>query len=319
MGAAIGKKMPEGVWLLPIETLNELAKIKAFTQIPNIDSMTEALDREQLLVHTKDGKRKYQIRMNGAVTRGWYVKLNSTPGKEDCTTLGVQQKQLQEAPCTTVPPVTPQKSGKNISFEKGGNEEDLGDKKDFDEMGGTGGTCGTKREEVEIDREIDSDIGVDSAVPPKVPPRTTLNKKDADTAKLGGIEADLQRGEDEAEAKEAHDREQAAKHTKKTDPSHSACLSCGDPIGPGHSTYFEAFCGSCGPKLAMVRAAVKAHPDVFTLFGLWEDLAARGDRPPLKAYLPGMLQYLGYIEDGSVWRLPKSPAESDPEQLGAEA
>ena len=111
----------------------------------------------------------------------------------------------------------------------------------------------------------------------------------------------------------------AEKYTKKTDPSHSSCLSCGDPIGPGHSTYFETFCGSCGPKLAMVRAAVKAHPDGFTLSGLWEDLAARGDRPPLKAYLPGMLQYLGYIEDGSVWRLPKSPAEPDPEQVGAEA
>ena len=69
----------------------------------------------------------------------------------------------------------------------------------------------------------------------------------------------------------------------------------------------------------MVRAAVKAHPDGFTLSGLWEDLAARGDRPPLKAHLPGMLQYLGYIEDGSVWRLPKSPAEPDPEQVGAEA
>ena len=134
-----------------------------------------------------------------------------------------------------------------------------------------------------------------------------------------GIKADLQRGEELAGQKEAHDREMAEKYTKKTDPSNSSCLSCGDPIGPGHSTYYEAFCGSCGPKLAMVRAAVKTHPDGFTLFGLWEDLAARGDRPSLKAFLPGMLQYLGYIEDGSVWRLPKGPAEPDPEQVGAEA
>lgn len=140
-----------------------------------------------------------------------------------------------------------------------------------------------------------------------------------DPETVSSIDADLQRGEDEAKAKEAHDRELAEKHTKKTDPRHSSCLSCGDPIGPGHSTYFETFCGSCGPKLAMVRPAVKAHPDGFTLSELWEDLAARGDRPPLKAHLPGMLQYLGYIEDGSVWRLPKSPAEPDPEQVGAEA
>jgi phage/plasmid-associated DNA primase len=140
-----------------------------------------------------------------------------------------------------------------------------------------------------------------------------------DPETVSSIDADLQRGEDEAKAKEAHDRELAAKYTKKTDPSHSSCLSCGDPIGPGHSTYFEAFCGSCGPKLAMVKAAVKAHPGGFTLSRLWEDLAARGDRPPLKAYLSGMLQYLGYIEDGSVWRLSKGSAESDPEQVGAEA
>ena len=34
--------MPEGVKLMPIETLNELSKIKAFTQVPNEDSMTVA-------------------------------------------------------------------------------------------------------------------------------------------------------------------------------------------------------------------------------------------------------------------------------------
>ncbi len=152
---------------------------------------------------------------------------------------------------------------------------------------------------------------------------------EVEETKSNSIEAELQRGEDRAKAKEAHDRELAElveKHTKNippTDPSHpsclSSCLSCGDPIGPGYSTYYEAFCGSCGPKLAMVRPAVKAHPDGFTLSGLWEDLAARGDRPPHKEHVSGMLQYLGYIEDGSVWRLPKSPVEPDPEQVGAEA
>jgi len=38
----IRKIMPEGVKLVPIETLNELSKIKAFTQVPNEDSMTVA-------------------------------------------------------------------------------------------------------------------------------------------------------------------------------------------------------------------------------------------------------------------------------------
>jgi hypothetical protein len=65
----------------------------------------------------------------------------------------------------------------------------------------------------------------------------------------------------------------------------------------------------------MVRAAAKAHPDGFTSSELWDDLAARG-RPPRKEHLPGMLRYLGYIEDGSIWSCPM-PAEL--EQSDAEA
>ena len=127
-----------------------------------------------------------------------------------------------------------------------------------------------------------------------------------DPVRAGTIKAELFQADEQNAAKEVHFSEQAAKYTKKTDPN-STCLSCDDPIGPGHSTYYEAFCGSCGPKLAMVRAAGKAHPDGFTLSELWEDLAGRG-RAPRKEYLPGMLHYLGYTEDGSVWKLlPKDP------------
>jgi len=82
-GTAIGKMMPEGVWLMPIETLNELSKIRTFTQMPNEDSMTTALDRDGLLIHSSDGRKKYQISMNGAKVRGWYVKLDRTQEKED--------------------------------------------------------------------------------------------------------------------------------------------------------------------------------------------------------------------------------------------
>ncbi|MFZ2470553.1 MAG: hypothetical protein WAW52_01295 [Methanothrix sp.] len=83
LGTVIGKMMPDGVWLMPIETLNELSKIKTFTQIPNEDSMTVALDREGLLIHSSDNRRKYQISMNGAKVRGWYVKLDRTQETED--------------------------------------------------------------------------------------------------------------------------------------------------------------------------------------------------------------------------------------------
>jgi hypothetical protein len=84
-GAAIGKKMLEWVWLMPIETLNELSKIKTFTQFPNEDSMTTALDREGLLIHNADGRKKYQISMNGAKVRGWYVKFDRTQENEGGT------------------------------------------------------------------------------------------------------------------------------------------------------------------------------------------------------------------------------------------
>lgn len=74
--------MPEGIWLMPIETLNELSRIKAFTQVPNEESMTTALDREGLLIHSADGRKKYQISLNGAKVRGWYVKLDRTQENE---------------------------------------------------------------------------------------------------------------------------------------------------------------------------------------------------------------------------------------------
>jgi hypothetical protein len=77
-GTVIGKIMPEGIWLMPIETLSELSRIKTFTQMPNEDSITVALDREGLLIHSKEGRKKYQISMNGAKVRGWYVKLDRT-------------------------------------------------------------------------------------------------------------------------------------------------------------------------------------------------------------------------------------------------
>ena len=92
-GTVIGKMMPEGVWLMPIETLNELSKIKTFTQMPNEDSITLALDREGLLIHSSDGRKKYKISMKGAKVRGWYVKMDRTQEKEDGTPPLVTAKQ----------------------------------------------------------------------------------------------------------------------------------------------------------------------------------------------------------------------------------
>jgi hypothetical protein len=74
--------LPEGVWLLPIETLSELGKIKTFTQIPTVRSMTEALDQVGLLVHQGE-TRKYQARINGVKTKGWYVKMDVSEKETD--------------------------------------------------------------------------------------------------------------------------------------------------------------------------------------------------------------------------------------------
>jgi hypothetical protein len=78
------------------------------------------------------------------------------------------------------------------------------------------------------------------------------------------------------------------------------CLACGNPIGDGHGTYSGSFCASCGPKLPMVKAAMKAHADRVSLSELWEDLASRG-RPPRKEHLPDILQALGYVEFEGMW------------------
>lgn len=73
------------------------------------------------------------------------------------------------------------------------------------------------------------------------------------------------------------------------------CLACGYPTGSGHGSYYNTlFCSTCGPKLVMVKAAIKAHPE-FSLSELWEDLAARG-RPPTQEHFLAMIHYLKEAE-----------------------
>jgi len=71
-GSVIGRKMPDGIFLLPAETLNELRKIGVFTQQPTIDSITRGLNERGLL--RNDGKYlKYRARFNGVRVWGWYL------------------------------------------------------------------------------------------------------------------------------------------------------------------------------------------------------------------------------------------------------
>jgi hypothetical protein len=71
---SIGKWVPEGVFLLPGETLAELEKARIFTQKPSVDSLTKALHAEGALIPDTDGKHlKVERRMNGVKIRGWLL------------------------------------------------------------------------------------------------------------------------------------------------------------------------------------------------------------------------------------------------------
>jgi hypothetical protein len=80
VGSIIGKWMPEGLFLLPNETLAELQKIRAFTQQPTADSITQALNERGLLIPGED-RLKNRQRIGGTRVYGWYIKWS--PPDED--------------------------------------------------------------------------------------------------------------------------------------------------------------------------------------------------------------------------------------------
>jgi len=88
---------------------------------------------------------------------------------------------------------------------------------------------------------------------------------------------------------------------RPTNKDFTSCLVCGDPIGPGHGTYFDRFCSSCGPAWSMVKAAAKSLPPRFTVSQIYEELEKRG-RPPRIEHIPAMLRDLGYGEHGNCWK-----------------
>jgi hypothetical protein len=83
------------------------------------------------------------------------------------------------------------------------------------------------------------------------------------------------------------------------------CPICGADTGKGHSSYVVTdglrVCGACGPKMAMVKGAMKSHSDGISIPELYDDLSARG-RPPRKEHLPRLLELLGCRNgDGDRW------------------
>lgn len=72
-GAIIGKKTDLGLFLLPTQTLNELAKIRAFNQQPTIDSITQALNEMGVLIRGED-RLMARLRIGGDRVYGWMIK-----------------------------------------------------------------------------------------------------------------------------------------------------------------------------------------------------------------------------------------------------
>jgi hypothetical protein len=81
LGRVIGKETDEGLFLLPSETLAELAKIGVFTQKPTVDSLTKGLHAAGKLVVKDPEHLKPERRMNGSKVRGWLLS------PETCTPL----------------------------------------------------------------------------------------------------------------------------------------------------------------------------------------------------------------------------------------
>jgi hypothetical protein len=133
----------------------------------------------------------------------------------------------------------------------------------------------------------------------------------------GSIVEQLKQKEERAEQWDEHFKTPSKLDgDKKLEEPKKGCLACGADIGPGHGNYYGKYCSSCGPKLPVVKAAAKAHPEGFSTSELWEDLAVRG-RAPRKEHLPGMLRYLGYIEEGTIWILPKDPGSLERAKVSA--
>ena len=164
IGAIIGKWMDKGLFLLPTETLNELMKIKAFSQQPTIDSITQALSEKGLLVHSEKEHLKYRCRLNGGNVRGWYIKRDSFPPKPEVFPAAGNGKNDGSKPNVPGIPVFPAKNKENIS------EKNLGElvdrQKDFIKItGNTGNTGNREIDNRDIDNDFDSKVSVPGSVP----------------------------------------------------------------------------------------------------------------------------------------------------------
>ena len=175
MGAVIGKRMSDGMFLLPTETLNELVKIRAFNQLPTVDSITQALNEKGLLIPDPDGKHlKYRYRFNGGRPWGWYLR-GVAPPKDGLSSPGGDAKNDSEMSNVPMSPLSTVENERNIfSTKNQENRDRLEHGKEKQENGVDSGDSGDIDS---IDRLVDSDFDSKVSVPnsdPTVPSREAL-------------------------------------------------------------------------------------------------------------------------------------------------
>lgn len=166
-GSIIGKRMSDGLFLLPTEALNELGKIKAFSQQPTIDSLTQALGERDFLVLGEGRHLKYRCRLNGGNPRGWYIKEAAFPQMCGVFPHCGNAKNDSNKPGVPTFPLFPHEKKENFSSEDlQENRDRLDDEKQFNESCGNSGNSGNIDS---IDRLVDSDFDSKVGVPTSVP------------------------------------------------------------------------------------------------------------------------------------------------------
>jgi hypothetical protein len=139
LGRVIGKETDEGLFLLPSETLAELAKIGVFTQKPTVDSLTKGLHAAGMLVISPDGKHlKAQRQMNGSRPRGWLL----APMVETCLTMAPVSGDTKNDNNKPNGSTNSACSMENEREKFSGEMETIRDEKQFREMSGVSGVCG---------------------------------------------------------------------------------------------------------------------------------------------------------------------------------
>lgn len=194
LGRIIGKWTDEGLFLLPSETLAELAKIRVFSQVPTIDSLTKALHAAgKLVVNDGDPHLKPRRRINGIRSRGWLLDpVACAFGDPVSPYTGDAETDNGKANVPTVPTVPGENERKN--FKK--NLEDFGARKENHKISGDTGDSG--------DSIVNNNItDIDSSNPKGVPSGVPSGSKSGDiVGPASGLEEDLILAEERARQRE---------------------------------------------------------------------------------------------------------------------